>query len=61
VGSLTFDQYEQDQTIALQYVDDSGKRRAGLMIKDYPTIISAMELDEKWKAVEDRLEALPKN
>jgi len=53
VGSLTFDQYEQDQTIALQYVDDSGRRRAGLMITDYPTTISAMELDEKRKAVEE--------
>lgn len=53
VGSLTFDQYEQDQTIALQYVDDEGKRRAGLMISDYPTTISAMELYEKWKAVKE--------
>ena len=33
VGSLTFDQYEQDQTIALQYIDDSGQRRAGLAIR----------------------------
>jgi hypothetical protein len=53
VGSLTFDQYEQDQTIALQYVDDSGKRRAGLIITDYPTTISGMELDEKRKALEE--------
>lgn len=53
VGSLTFDQYEQDQTIALQYVEDSGKRRAGLMITDYPATISAMELYEKWKAIEE--------
>jgi hypothetical protein len=52
VGSLTFDQYEQDQTIALQYVEDSGKRRAGLMIKDYSTTISAMELVEKIRAIE---------
>ncbi len=53
VGSLTFDQYEQDQTIALQYVDDSGKRRAGLLITDYPTTISGMEIDEKRKALEE--------
>jgi hypothetical protein len=51
VGSLTFDQYEQDQTIALQYVDDSGQRRSGLMIQDYPTTISAMSLYEQWKAM----------
>ncbi len=53
VGSLTFDQYEQDQTIAFQYVDDSGKRRAGLIITDYPTTISGMELDEKRKALKE--------
>lgn len=51
VGSLTFDQYEQDQTIALQYIDDDGKRRAGLMISDYPTDISSMQLDQKVKAM----------
>ena len=51
VGSLTFDQYEQDQTIALQYIDDSGKRRAGLAINDYQTSISGLEFDEKWKAM----------
>jgi hypothetical protein len=51
VGSLTFDQFEQDQTIALQYVDDEGKRRAGLAINDYPTSLSGLELDEKRKAM----------
>jgi hypothetical protein len=29
VGSLTFDQYETDQAVALQYVDDQGSRRGG--------------------------------
>ena len=53
VGSLTFDQYEKDQTIALQYVDDSGKRRTGLTITDYPTTMSGMEIDEKRKALEE--------
>jgi hypothetical protein len=50
-ASLTFDQYEQDQTIALQYVDRGGTRRAGLSILDWPTEISSMELDAKWKAM----------
>jgi|SRR5712692_8955904 len=50
-GSLTFDQYEQDQTIALQYYDQGGTRRAGLAINDWPTSISSMEFDEKWKAM----------
>jgi hypothetical protein len=51
-GSLTFDQYEQDQTLALQYVDDDGQRRAGLAINDYPTNISSMQFDQKWKAMQ---------
>ena len=50
-ASLTFDQYEQDQTIALQYVDRGGTRRAGLAILDWPTDISSMEFGEKWKAM----------
>ena len=52
VGSLTFDQYEQDQTIALQYVDNDGQRRSGLAISDYPTGISSMQMDQKWKAMQ---------
>lgn len=35
VGSLTFDQYGRDQTVALQYVDAGGTRRSGLAISDY--------------------------
>jgi hypothetical protein len=35
-GSLTFDQFKQDQTVALQYVDEGGRRRAGLAIIDRP-------------------------
>jgi hypothetical protein len=47
VGSLTFDQYEQDQTIALQYVDDGGSRRAGLNITDYSPNISLKEFIDR--------------
>ena len=36
-GSLTFDQYKQDQTVALQYSEGSGRRRAGLAVIDRPT------------------------
>jgi hypothetical protein len=60
-GSLTFDQYEQDQTIALQYVDDSGNRRAGLMISDYPTDISGMQFDQKRKAMQQMPDGPAKN
>jgi hypothetical protein len=34
--SLTFDQYEQDQVVALQYSDDSGRMRQGLSIGEFP-------------------------
>ncbi len=61
VGSLTFDQYEQDQTIALQYIDDSGQRRAGLAINDWPTDISGMQLDQKRKALQQMPDGPAKN
>ena len=35
-GSLTFDQYQQDQTVQLQYVEQNGRRRAGLAVIDRP-------------------------
>ena len=50
IGSLTFDQYEQDQTIALQYVDDNGHRRSGLAITDYPTV-STKDMIRRRKAM----------
>jgi hypothetical protein len=54
VGSLTFDQYEQDQTIALQYLDANGRRRAGLAINDYPLGMSGLALSKRY----DRIQAL---
>jgi hypothetical protein len=36
-GSLTFDQWKQDQTVALQYAESNGRRRAGLEVVDRPT------------------------
>jgi hypothetical protein len=35
-GGLTFDQYEQDQTLALQYEQEGDKRAAGLVVWDRP-------------------------
>jgi hypothetical protein len=52
VGSLTFDQYEQDQTIALQYLDTDGRRRAGLAINDYPLGISTLQLDKRYRRIQ---------
>lgn len=36
-GHLSFDQFRQDQVVALQYLDDGKSRRAGLNIWDRPT------------------------
>jgi hypothetical protein len=35
-GSLTFDQYNQDEALALAYRDDNGRRSAGLLVFDQP-------------------------
>jgi hypothetical protein len=51
-GSLTFDQYDRDQTVALQYSEDDGKRRAGLAISDYSTDTTSIKFDQDWKAWE---------
>ena len=51
VGSLTFDQFEHDQTVALQYVDDNGTRRAGLAITDYPTNVSIKEFMDRAREI----------
>jgi hypothetical protein len=48
VGSLTFDQYEQDQTVALQYIDQDGRRRSGLAINDYPLGISGLQFSKRY-------------
>ena len=52
VGSLTFDQYEQDQTVALQYIDSDGRRRAGLAINDYPLGVSSLQLDKRYNRIQ---------
>lgn len=33
-GHLSFDQYNQDQVVYLQYIDDNGQRRMGLTVAD---------------------------
>jgi hypothetical protein len=37
-ASLTFDQFEQDQVVALQYTDEQGRRSQGLTILDRPDV-----------------------
>lgn len=53
-GGLTFDQYDRDQTIALQYVEDGGRRRSGLAIQDYPTTTTS----RKWADRYDEIQAM---
>jgi hypothetical protein len=52
VGGLSFDQYQQDQTIALQYYDQNGRRRSGLAINDYPLGMSSLELDKRYRRID---------
>jgi hypothetical protein len=51
-GTFTFDHYEQDQTIALQYVDGNGRRRAGLSIIDRPTGATGAQFDARMKSAQ---------
>jgi hypothetical protein len=51
-GHLSFDQYEQDQTIHMTYGEHDGKRRAMFEVHDYPD--GSMDLDAWEKA-----EAMP--
>jgi hypothetical protein len=52
VGGLSFDQYEQDQTVALQYFDQNGRRRAGLAINDYPVGLSGLQLYRRYQRIQ---------
>ena len=48
-ASMTFDQYQQDQTIGLMYSEQDGKRAAGLKIWDRPnaSMLPAIELSDR--------------
>ncbi|NNG17897.1 MAG: hypothetical protein HKM89_15585 [Gemmatimonadales bacterium] len=49
-GILTFDQYEQDQVVSLQYIDNNGKRYQGLTVLDRPDV-SYFEVLEREEAI----------
>jgi len=58
-SSLTLDQFRQDQTIALQYVDERGQRRAGLAVIDRPqtslaALVNLMDKRAAAKSDEER-------
>ena len=54
LGHLSFDQYNQDQVIALQYVDRNGKRRMGIQFNDRHDVNIF-----DWGARRDSLRRLP--
>lgn len=60
VGSLTFDQYEQDQTVALQYIDQDGRRRSGLAITDYPLGVTSMQYSKRWQRIDNMKDSAAK-
>jgi hypothetical protein len=49
VGLLGFDQYDQDQSVVLQYYEHDGRRRAGLAIAEYPTTITNRQRSEQYE------------
>ena len=59
-GGLTFDQYEQDQTIALQYLDQDGRRRSGLAITDYPLGVTSMQYSKRWQRIDNMKDSAAK-
>jgi len=48
---LVFDQFQSDETIALQYLDENGKRYAGLTVMDRPEIPLTPEITAKVRAM----------
>ncbi len=53
VRSLTFDQHNQDQVIAIQYVDGSAGRRYGLSVWDRPSAITSKEMADALQGARD--------
>lgn len=51
-GGLLFDQYKQDQTVGIQYEDDSGQRSAGLRVWDRPNDDLAELMEQRVLPVE---------
>lgn len=48
-GLLAFDQYDQDETVALQYYEHDGRRRSGLGIAEYPSGITNRQREEQYE------------
>src|SRR6202451_2201192 len=55
-GHLSFDQYEQDQVIALDQTEDHGRRRAGLTFFDRPATPIPLDLIDNLNTLEGSAE-----
>jgi hypothetical protein len=49
-SGLMFDQYDQDQVIALQYIERDGRRRMGLQVLDRPDV-ALVDVIERQQAI----------
>jgi hypothetical protein len=65
VGHLSFDQWKQNQVVALQYLDNRRTRRAGMRVWDRPTDVTMdqqldllMEMRDASEAERDSLRAV---
>jgi hypothetical protein len=54
-SNLNFDQYEQDHTLQLLYLDANGKQTVGLRVKDRPneSLFPALDLTERMARTQD--------
>jgi len=50
VEHFSFDQWKQNQVVALQYLDNGKSRRAGLRIYDRPTDVTMDQIFDRFKA-----------
>jgi hypothetical protein len=57
-SNLNFDQYQQDNTLQLVYVDDNGNRSAGVQVNDRPneSILPALEIIDRMNRTQDETE-----
>ncbi len=53
---LAFDQYDQDQAIALQHYESNSRRYSGLTIAEYPTGVTNKERSERYQQLEKMAE-----
>jgi hypothetical protein len=53
---LAFDQYDQDQAVALQHYESNSRRYSGLTISEYPTGITNKQRSERYAELEKMAE-----